>query len=60
MEVQIIQAVGHGIAARPFHHSLDTLHRHHFAHLARKRQGEIAESAEQIQYTLARLRIQPV
>ncbi|MCY1357270.1 hypothetical protein D9M68_294950 [compost metagenome] len=59
-EVHILQAIGGGISARPLHHGLDTFHRHHLAHLARQRQGEVAEPAEQIQHPLARLRFHPV
>ncbi|MCY1357095.1 hypothetical protein D9M68_590670 [compost metagenome] len=59
-EVHILQAVGGGIAARPFHHGLHAFHRHHLAHLARQRQGEVAEPAEQVQHPLIRLRVHPV
>ncbi|MNE49522.1 hypothetical protein D3C80_1440450 [compost metagenome] len=54
-----MQIVASCIGRCPLDHCLYTFHRHHFTRLPGQRQGEIAQAAEQIKYTLVGLRRQP-
>jgi hypothetical protein len=47
-----MQIVAYGVGCRPVDHGLHTFHRHHFAHLARQRQGKVAQATEQVQHPL--------
>ncbi|MNE36266.1 hypothetical protein D3C80_1300710 [compost metagenome] len=48
VETRIAQAIGGGIRRGAFDHRCHAFHTNHFAHLARQRQSEIAQSTEQV------------
>ena len=58
MKLHVVDTVAPRVFARARHQAVLAFHASDGGHSARKRQGEVAQTAEQIEYAVARLRIE--